>query len=112
MYDGELLFALEMKSTAGKSLRYDAVRDNQTAGMNTAAAYGIVSGLVVNFRSVNQTYFIDVVKLGYMESWSEKKSFNVEEAAKNGVLIRTMNLSANRRPRYELSAFVEKARTL
>lgn len=112
VYDGKLLLALELKSTKGKSLRYDSVRDNQYAGLHNAKAHGVVSGVVVNFRDVNRTFFIEVGELEYMDNWSKKMSFNVEEAERVGVEILPKELPANRRPRWRVNRFILKARNL
>lgn len=112
VYDGKMLLALELKSTGGASLRYDALRDNQEAGLTKAKAHKVVAGVLVNFRRENRVFFIDIASFGYMENWSKKKSFNVEEAEKAGIEILPVELPSNRRPRWRVRGFITKARSL
>lgn len=102
MFSYPFLFTLELKSTKGTSLsfyRKDFVNDgkkhtfmikkNQLEGLAESNKYqGIVSGLVVNFRGVNHTYFLHIDQANRLINNLDKKSFNEQDVINhNGYLI-------------------------
>lgn len=102
MYLYPTLFTLELKSTEGTSMtfyRNDFINDgkkhtfmikkNQLEGLSESSKYkGIVSGLVLNFRKVNHTYFISIIDANKMIENIERKSFNEKDVIlNNGYLI-------------------------
>lgn len=61
IFKSPYLYLLELKSTKGKSLSFSSVRDNQVKELTEASTKkDIVSGFVVNFRDVNETYFMSI----------------------------------------------------
>lgn len=88
LYIYPVLILLELKSHRGKSLPLDNIRDNQLRGMLRAVNhYGVYGGFLVNFRELEETYFLSV---GYVEKFinsEERKSIPVEYFRENGVRI-------------------------
>ena len=79
LFDGDYLYLLELKSTKGKSLSLNNIRKNQVDDLMAASEYAnIVSGLIVNFADVEETYFMPI-KLAYYwfyEQTERKKHSN------------------------------------
>lgn len=65
------------------------IKKNQLEGLSESSKYkGIVSGLVLNFRIVNHTYFISIIDANKMIENIERKSFNEKDVIlNNGYLI-------------------------
>jgi len=102
MFSYPVLFTLELKSTQGTSLTFykkDFVDDgkkhtfmvkkNQLEGLAKSNSYkGIVSGLVINFRGTNHTYFLSIEQANLLINSTDKKSFNEQDVINhNGYLI-------------------------
>ena len=65
IHNGELLFTLELKSTQNKSFRHRGkspqIQPHQIEALVKASKHpNIVSGLILNFRTVNKTYFLHI----------------------------------------------------
>lgn len=86
-YKGKM-FLLELKSTQEKSLPYGNIGEHQLKGLyESSQVDGVVAGLVINFRSVTETYFLEIDKaLLYMNTHS-RKSFPLEFVRQEGILI-------------------------
>lgn len=82
------MFLLELKSTQEKSLPYGNIGEHQLKGLyESSKIEGVVSGLVINFRSVTETYFLQIDKaLMYMQT-NTRKSFPLDFVRKEGILI-------------------------
>ena len=65
------------------------IKKNQLEGLAESNKYqGIVSGLVVNFRGVNHTYFLHIDQANRLINNLDKKSFNEQDVINhNGYLI-------------------------
>jgi penicillin-binding protein-related factor A (putative recombinase) len=65
------------------------VKRNQIAGLTESAKFkGIISGLILNFRKTNHTYFIHINDFNSMVKNLDKKSFNEQDVISNqGYLI-------------------------
>lgn len=99
------LFTLELKSTEGTSITFYRedfidkenkdkkysfmVKRNQIAGLTESARFkGIISGLILNFRKTNHTFFIHINDFNSMVKDLDKKSFNEQDVINNnGYLI-------------------------
>ena len=79
------LFALELKTVAGKSISFERERsDNGTIhkhqidGLREWAKYGgVVAGFVIEFRENETTVFLDIDMFDKLEKTLTKKSFNL-----------------------------------
>jgi recombination protein U len=88
VYDGNNLFILELKSHQGKSLPLSCIREKQIEGLFSAGNFlNIVSGIIVNFRDVEQTYFLNVEGLIKFMGTSERKSIPLDYFREHGVII-------------------------
>ena len=88
IYRKPYLFLFELKSHKGKSLPFSCIRDNQIQGMYKAhLTDGIYAGFIINFRDLEETYYLTVGDVvGYMKN-SDRKSIPVEYCRENGVQI-------------------------
>lgn len=102
------LFCFELKSTKGSSLTFwredfkeksFMIKKVQINGLHNAALHdGAVAGLVVNFRSVARTYFIDIDSFISYTSALNKKSVNEDDViAAGGIIIGQRQLKVNYR---------------
>lgn len=101
------LFQIELKSTNQKSLSFGNVRDNQIKELGEAAKFkGIHAGFIVNFRSVNETYYLPVDNYAYYVVNLERKSIPIDEFRKTCIRIGQNKLQKHWR--YNVSQFVEE----
>jgi recombination protein U len=88
LYCYPVLLLLELKTHKGKSLPLAKIRDSQLKGMLKAVNhYGVYGGFLVNFRDLEETYFLSV---GYVENFvksGERKSIPVEFFREYGIRI-------------------------
>lgn len=81
------LFALEMKTVAGKSISFERTNDDeadihyhQIEGLNKWDKYdGIVCGLIIEFRKIEKTVFINIKDFNNIMKKIPKKSFNYDD---------------------------------
>lgn len=102
IYDYPYLYCMELKSTQikyltfwredfeaemGKDVKF-AIRKNQIEGLARAAKYeGVYAGFVINFRSIERTYYLSIENfLAYVESLP-KKSINEKDIVLAGGLL-------------------------
>lgn len=88
IFDGENLFVLELKSHKGRSLPLSCIRSKQLEGLIDAGNFlNIVSGIIVNFRDVEQTYFLEALDLKTFIATSDRKSIPIDYFREYGVVI-------------------------
>lgn len=88
LYKYPFTFLLELKTHKGKSIPLDKIRPNQIGGMIKAIEYkGIYGGFILNFRDLEETYYISVYLLERFIQETERKSIPVEWCRENGVRI-------------------------
>jgi len=108
VFNGVNLFLLELKSTKSKSLPLSMVRANQIKELTTASKFsGIVAGFVVNFRSVNETYFITIDQFNRFVNEGSRKSIPLDY-----FFHKTIRIGQERkrvRMRYDLRNFFNKS---
>lgn len=64
LYGYPLTFLLELKTHKGKSIPLAKIRPNQVQGMYRASQYkGIYGGLILNYRDLEETYYISCSEL-------------------------------------------------
>lgn len=85
------MYAIELKSHKGKMLGFDSksapIKRRQIENLVKAGGAGAVSGIVINFRDYEETYYIDAkIFLEFMNTCG-KKSVNLEDARKMGIRI-------------------------
>lgn len=82
-----ILFALEMKTVAGKSISFERNKDenrdihyHQIKGLNEWNKYdGITCGFIIEFRAIEKTVFIDIDEFNKLMNAVTKKSFNFDD---------------------------------
>ncbi len=88
LYKYPLLFLLELKTHKGKSLPIEKIRPNQIQGMARAVlTKGVYGGFIINFRDLEETYYITVQDMIRYVNSTERKSIPVEWCRMNGVRI-------------------------
>lgn len=88
LYKYPYTFLLELKTHKGKSIPIDKIRPNQIQGMYKAAQHkGIYAGFLINFRELEETYYITVQDLANYINSTERKSISVYWCRENGVKI-------------------------
>lgn len=82
------MYALELKSHMGKSMSFGTeetvIKQHQVDSLMDARSGGAVAGLVLNYREVQETYFVPVYDFWMFTQTSGKKSINVKDAAEIG----------------------------
>lgn len=107
LYVFPVLILLELKTHKGKSLPLAKIRENQLKGMLKAVEHcGVYGGYLVNFRDLEETYFLSV---GFVEKFyysGERKSIPVEFFREHGIRIS----SEKKRTlyRYDLSSVLKR----
>ena len=88
LYRYPYTFLLELKTHKGKSLPLSAIRENQLSGLVKAGNHlGIYAGFLINFRDLEETYYIPADAVLYFILQGERKSIPVEWCRKCGVRI-------------------------
>lgn len=88
LYKYPYTFLLELKTHKGKSIPLDKIRENQIKGMYKAIQYkGIYGGFIINFRDLEETYYIPAQDIIAFINSKERKSIPVEWCKENGVKI-------------------------
>ena len=100
------LWLCELKSHAGKSLPFSCIRDNQLKEMLQASEYQFVHPIfIINFRDVEKTFAIDVIKVARFIESGERKSIPIDWLEENGDVIRQRKLQVNYR--YDISEYLD-----
>lgn len=88
LYKKPYMFLLELKSTKGKSLPFSNVKEHQRKELLNASKYnGIVCGLLIEFRTFNTVYFIEISQFERFLLQTSRKSLPLEFVSKNGIKI-------------------------
>jgi len=88
LYKYPLLFLLELKSCKGKSIPLTHIRPNQIQGMHTAVQHeGIYGGFIINFRELEETYYLSVNLVIEFINAGERKSLPIDWCRENGIRI-------------------------
>ena len=108
LYRRGRMYCLELKSVGKGAISYEGsspkIKEHQIQELIKAAQYGIVSGLVCNFRNTENTYFLPIANFEFLRCKSKKKSFNENDIKGLSVLIPHRKLRVNYR--YDLTVLV------
>lgn len=100
------LFLFELKSTKQKSLPFSMITQNQIDSLTEASKFkGIKAGLVVNFRELDETYFMPIVGFNYFHNTLISKSIPIKVFRENCYKIRQAKLRSHYR--YDISNFLK-----
>ena len=88
LYKYPYTFLLELKTHKGKSIPIEKIRPNQIQGMAKAVEHkGIYGGFIINYRDLEETYYIAVMDMVAFINSTDRKSIPVEWCRENGVRI-------------------------
>ena len=88
LYKYPYTFLLELKTHKGRSLPLAKIRENQIKGMAKADGHrGIYAGFIINFRELEETYYIPVMDIITFINSKERKSIPVEWCRDYGIRI-------------------------
>lgn len=88
LYKYPYTFLVELKTHKGKSIPLEAIRPNQIQGMYKAVQYkGIYAGFLLNFRDLEETYYIAVQDMVAYINSTERKSIPVDWCRETEVRI-------------------------
>ena len=72
------MYKLELKSTLGKSLPLPNIKDYQLNSLCESGDKLVDAGFVVNFRDVNETFFVEAAEVWIFKTTSDRKSIPLE----------------------------------
>ena len=108
LYKNNRMYALELKSTKGKSISFSGsspmIKQHQIDELVRANCFGIESGFVFDFRE-QKTFYVPIFAFSDFILTTDKKSINIKEVEVIGVEIPKKKLKVNYR--YDLSVFVK-----
>ena len=114
LYNGERLWAIELKSVAGTSISFEREKEDkgvihfyQVENLKNFSEYkNVISGFLVDFRGSDNTYFLNIKEWDALINSIDKKSFNETDLLKfaNPVLIDKKKLKVNYR--YNVEKFL------
>lgn len=101
------MYCLELKSTKNKAISYAGsnpmIKEHQINELYKASTYGCRAGFILNFRSIQNTYFMRIEYFIYLRNSLNKNSFNENdfEICANCIRIPSKKLKVNYR--YDLT---------
>lgn len=115
MYNGEVFYTLELKSVGTTSISFERTKEDkgvihkhQIDKLLEFSTYkNIVSGLLLDFRLSNKTYFCMIEEFANMTNNLDKKSFNEKDLNEwcNPIVIEKKKLKVNYR--YDVEGFLQ-----
>jgi len=96
VYKNPNLYCLELKSNKSKSISIQFnkqekgkdIKLHQIEGLTKASLNkGVKSGFILNYRSTNNTYYLDIKDFNEFLRATTKKSINENDVVEKGVLI-------------------------
>ena len=78
LYKYPYTFLIELKTHKGKSIPIAKIRPNQIQGMLRAVQYkGVLGGFIINFRDLEETYYVPVQRVNDFILSTDRKSIPV-----------------------------------
>lgn len=98
LFDGSILLYLELKSHTGKSLPITCIRKNQLEELPKRQMYkNCISGILVEFRDVERTFYLNIKDLLDFLKESDRKSVPLEYFVERGIEVEMIKLRTNYR---------------
>ena len=123
MFDGHHFFCLELKSVSGKSISFERTRAkeedkgeihyHQIEYLKSCLNFqNIIPGLIIDFRSTDNTWFLHIKEWDILINSITKKSFNESDllSYSHPLLISKKKLQVNYR--YDVDKFIRDATKL
>lgn len=118
MFNGKVLYTLELKSVGTSSISFERTKDDKGVIhkhqidnlLNFSTYENIISGLVLDFRLSDKTYFCMIEEFVKMINNLDKKSFNEKDLFEwcNPIEIEKKKLKVNYR--YSIDKFLYETR--
>lgn len=120
MFDGNknTLWTLELKSVAGTSISFERNKNDkgvihyyQIESLKKIATHkNVCSGLIIDFRGSDHTYFLSILQWDNLINSIDKKSFNEKDLLSytSPILIHKRKLKVNYR--YDIEKFLEETK--
>lgn len=111
-----ILYALEMKTVAGKSISFERnkqekgeIHFHQINGLNEWNRFdGITCGFIIEFRQIETTVFIDIAEFNKLVAAIPKKSFNFDDLDGYGIRYLIIEQKkARTRYTYDIDKFLQ-----
>ncbi len=87
-WQGKDMYKLELKSVKGKSLPFSNIKDHQLKSLLESHSKSVKAYFVINFRPVNETYFVTPICMAEAMKAGIRASFSLQNARDNGILIK------------------------
>ena len=88
MFNGNTFFALELKSTKGKSLPYKNIKEHQISDLLWCDSFkNVVSGFVIEFSDIDECYFVKITDFKRFKDNNRRMSLPIDYCRKNGLKI-------------------------
>lgn len=110
-----ILYALELKTVKGKSISFERSKEDdgeihyhQICGLEKWSKYdGITAGLIIEFRKLEKTIFINIIDFGKLIDIIPKKSFNFNDLDANDIDYQIIGQKKSRtRFKYDIDDFL------
>ena len=115
LFDGYHFFCLELKTVAGKSISFERTKKDkgeihyhQIEYLKNCSQYqNIISGLIIDFRGTDNTWFLHIKEWDGLINSIDKKSFNESDllSYSHPILISKKKLKVNYR--YNIQQFID-----
>lgn len=115
LFDGCHFFCLELKTVAGKSISFERTKKDKGVIHYHQIEYlksclnfkNIISGLIIDFRGTDNTWFLNIYEWDDLINSITKKSFNESDllSYSHPVLISKKKLKVNYR--YDVEKFIK-----
>lgn len=115
LFDGCHFFCLELKTVAGKSISFERTKKDKGVIHYHQIEYlksclnfkNIISGLIIDFRGTDNTWFLNIYEWDMLINSITKKSFNESDllSYSHPILISKKKLKVNYR--YDVEKFIK-----
>lgn len=117
MFNGEYLFCIELKTVAGNSISFERDKNDkgvihcyQIDSLKKLSKYkNVISGLIIDFRKTENTYFVNIKDWDKLIGDINKKSFNESDLIKFRSLIYINKKKLKINYRYDVDNFIKNA---
>lgn len=88
LFDGRMLYLLELKSTKGKSLSFNNIREHQIDDLLEASKFkNVVCGFIIELSDLKCAFYMPIIDFKTLLDNSNRKSLSLEEMSEKGIEI-------------------------